>query len=416
MDDLALAERGQDMNSPSPLHTSKLKSALLATGTTLAFATPSVFAITGVEITGTNTDYGAYVFMAGTGGITKEQLCGGPSAGSGDAVASSVGALNQRLAPRLGSSTAASLQGLSRDEVMTNLGQVCTDPEDSTTAPFKLIYAACRMTMDSDSQLLDVVLPPDGTAGSLNVVDFANREVMHVSMQRVATPAESALAGSWGSAVDIDSGVDAGSIAGHDTRKFNFEYSGGMGGGEGSPMAGLAKVKNTGSVWIADDVDGIATVQDFYQNMSQEIDPAAAQQGFVAGLVNNLVSMLQNGVPLRMQQTVETSVMNMAPTTTRSHMEVYRTQEIDLPSDWCAKKFVPEGFTVRDLDQELSGAMSGGGEGEGASMADLQNMMNEAMKNMSPEELEMMKSMGAGAMQQMMGGQGTQPAPTDKNE
>jgi len=109
-------------------------------------------------------------------------------------------------------------------------------------------------------------------------------------------------------------------------------------------------------------------------------------------------------------------VMNMAPTTTRSHMEVYRTQEIDLPSDWCAKKFVPEGFTVRDLDQELSGAMSGGGEGEGASMADLQNMMNEAMKNMSPEELEMMKSMGAGAMQQMMGGQGTQPAPTDKNE
>jgi hypothetical protein len=406
------------MRSPSPPRQHALKSSLLVAGTTLAFAAPSAFAVTGLEITGTNTDFGAYVFMAGTAGITKEQLCGAPREGATDVVTTSVEALKQRLAPRLDAPAAAGLQGLSLDDVMASMGQVCTDQEDSTTAPFKLIYSACRMTMDSDSQLLDIVLPPNGTPGSLDVVDFANREILHVSMQRAATPAESALAGNWGSAVDIDSGVDAESIAGHATRKFNFEYTGGMGGGEGSPMAGLANVKNTGSVWIADDVDGIATVQDFYQNMASEIDPATTQQGFVAGLVNNLVNMLQNGIPLRMQQTVETSVMGMAPTSARSHMEVYSTQEIDLPSDWCARTFVPEGFTVRDLDQEISGALSGGGDGqgEGPSMADMQNMMNEAMKNMSPEELEMMKSMGAGAMQKMMGGEAGKPAPADQNE
>lgn len=402
-------------SSPAPRQR-KLVTAMLVAGATCAITAQSAFAIPGVEITGTNTDFGNQTFLSGTNGVSKEQLCTPGAQSAGDVVATATHALKQRLSTRLGPST--ELQGLSSNDVMQSMGALCTDPDDSSTAPFKIIYSACRMTMDSPDQTLDIVLPPGGEAGRMDMVDFRSSEVYHVSLQRNVSAAEAATS-AWGSAIDIDSGTTGESIAGHGTRKYNFSYTGGLGGGEDSPMGGLATVKNTGTVWIADGVDGIATVQAFYTNMTREIDPAQAEQGFVAGLINNLVKMLQNGLPLRMKQTVETSMMGMAGTSHRSHMEVYGSQEIDLPADWCAQNFIPEGFTVRDIDQEISDAMSGGGtegEGAGASMQDLQNMMNEAMKDMTPEQREMMKSMDMGAMQQMMQGQTAQPTPADKDE
>ncbi len=411
------------MNSSPALSQRKIVTALIFACATYAITAASAYAVQGVEITGTNTDFGDQTYMAGSSGISKQQLCAGTPQGAADAVAASLDSLKQRLATRLGPS-AAKLQGLSRDDVMKTMGELCKDPDDSSTAPFKIIYASCRMTMDSGDQLLDIALPPGGAAGRLDMVDFNSREVYHVSLQRDVSAAEAAFAGGWDSAIDIDSGAKAESIAGYPTRKYNFEYTGGLGGAEGSFMAGLASVKNTGTVWIADSVDGIETVQSFYRNMTREIDPAQAQQGFVAGLINNLVKMLQNGMPMRMKQTVESTMMGMAGIGSRSHMEVYRSQVIDLPADWCAQNFVPEGFTVRDIDQEISAAMSGAGAGgqdtgAGASIMDLQNMLNEAMKDMTPEEREMMKNMGLDAMQQMMGGAAAatnEPAATDKND
>jgi hypothetical protein len=201
-----------------------------------------------------------------------------------------------------------------------------------------------------------------------------------------------------------------GEIAGYDTTKYQFSYSGGMGGGNAVPGAEMITTTSAGTAWIAENVDGIEIVHAFYKNMSTEVDSTQGAGSFMSGLINSQVSMLERGMPLKSDQTVDSKVAGMSMAFGRSEMEVYTVEKVNLPNDWCEQNFVPPGIVMKDVQQEIADAMSGNGRSNGANaeaaaaMSDAQRQYNEAMKSLTPEQQEMMKKMGMGDMQQLMGG------------
>jgi hypothetical protein len=207
-----------------------------------------------------------------------------------------------------------------------------------------------------------------------------------------------------------------GSVAGYPTTKYQFSYSGGLGGAAAAPGAGMVSTASSGFSWVSDKVDGIDIVQDFYQTFTREIDSTQGSGSFMSGLISNLVVMLDKGVPLKMDQTVESKVAGMSMASGRTAMEVYQVKRVSLPKDWCEQNFLPPGMPITDGNEQINQAMGGqSGDGEtAAEMSDAQKQLNEAMQQMTPEQRAMMEKMGLGNMQQMMGGKA--PPKTDKDE
>ncbi len=377
-------------------NTTKLHSrfaALLCVTATLTIAAQDAYALDGLQVTGINTDHG----MTSAGGalsLTRAELC---AAGAGGLITEALGGLQLRIDPRLGGIASAAEFPMPNGATVTEvMNKLCVNDTDFSSEVFSMIYADCRMTMDSAGHMLDIVLPVNGAEGRMDAVDFANREVRRLLLNPALKETFAAIGGGWSSDVNMTAQGSGGTLAGHPTTRYAMAYSGGLGGVASLGVsASMVSTTSSGTAWIASQVDGIEIVRAFYQNMSSKVDASQGAGSFMSGLIGNLVGMLEKGIPLKMDQTMESRVAGMSTAAGRTEMEAYSVNPMSLPDNWCEQDFVPEGFQIRDMNQEIAEAMSGMGVGN-VDMSEAQRVLEEAMEGLTPEQKAMMEKMGIG--------------------
>jgi len=304
--------------------------------------------------------------------------------------------LQSRIDPRLaGAASGAGVPVPDMADVTDVMNKLCTNENDFSSDVFTMIYAECRMTMDSAGQMLDIVLPVSGAEGRMDVIDFANQEVMRLILNPALKETSDAIGSGWSSNINMTAQGSGGNLAGHPTTRYAFTYSGGLGGAAGAnAAAGMVSTSSSGTAWVASDVDGIEIVRGFYQNMSSKVDASQGAGSFMSGLMSNLAGMLEKGIPLKMDQSVESKVAGMSMAAGRTEMEAYSVDRMSLPGNWCEQDFVPQGFQIRDMNQEISEAMSG--SGMGIDISEAQRQMEAALQSLTPEQKAMLEKMGIG--------------------
>lgn len=396
------------MNKTPSKCTGKPVSHVLCAGIALALLPLTASALDGIQITGTNTEYSQQnMGTASAMSIAGSGLC---SPGGAELVFGALSTIKSRMDPRLGELASANDRNMpSGSDIADAMNTLCGGKEPFSTAPFRMIYAECRMTMDSAGQMLDIVIPPDGTEGKMDVADFGTGEAMRIYLQRALTGTAAVLGSGWSNTVDMKSLGSGGSVAGYPTTKFQFSYSGGLGGaGATAPGAGMVSTTSSGYSWVSDQVDGINIVQDFYRTFTSQVDASQGSGSFMSGLISNLVVMLEKGMPMKMEQTVESKVAGMTMVSGKSAMEVYSVNRVTLPNDWCGQDFIPAGMPIQDVNEQIDQAMGGMDPEQAQAISDAQQQMNEAMQQMSPNQRAMMEKMGLG---KMMGGAAPAAAP-----
>lgn len=372
-----------------------------------------------VVVTGISTNYGDLVNRQGAYGSydgTIGALCDN-SGTIGRALSEMLHTVDQGMHEAGSPITFDKLESLpgapTRADLADDLGtvrdEVCNlEEKPPEVQPFVITYAYCRMAMVTPGQVMDIHLPPETGTGKMTAADYREGEAMQVTLQR-SFDAAAAVAGSgWSSQVNMTSPTSGGSRIGYPTTRYAFEYSGGLGGGGMVPFADMVSTETSGTVWVSDAVPGLEIVRSFYENLTAEVSPDQGGMSFFSGLVNNLVGMLRNGLPLEIDQTVSSSVMGRTSISGRSHSIVTGVRVIDFRPEWCSESLIADDIEVRDIDQEMSAAMSQ----SGVSSEEMQESMrqyNEAMEQMTPEQRQMMEQFGMGDMMQQMTG-GASPA------
>ncbi|MDH5346118.1 MAG: peptidoglycan-binding protein, partial [Gammaproteobacteria bacterium] len=280
------------------------------------------------------------------------------------------------------------------------------------TYPFVITYAHCRMAMATPTHAMEIHLPPESGTGRMSMADHTTQEIATLTLRPAVASAATVTGSGWSDQITMDSAGLDGSRIGYPVEKFAFEYNAGLGGGGTVGMlAGLVSVKNSGTVWVSDDVPGIDIVRAFYENLTREMQIGEGAMSFFGGLVSNLVGMLREGLPLEIDQTVSSGVAGSVSVSGRSHSIITTMLDANYHSGWCSQSLMPSGYAVTDIDQQLSQVY----DDAGMSAPEVQESMRqyqEAMQNMTPEQRQMMEQFGVGnMMQQMMGGAtpGAQP-------
>ncbi|NGP54445.1 peptidoglycan-binding domain-containing protein [Thioalkalivibrio sp. XN8] len=293
---------------------------------------------------------------------------------------------------------AASAQ-VARDELCDR------EEERPQVQPFTITYAYCRMAMVTPHQVMDIHLPPRIGTGMMSLADYLEGEALQLTLSRSFDAASTVVGRGWSSQVTMTSPTDGGTHIGYPTTRYQFGYEGGLGGGgAGVPFAGMVSTENSGTVWVSDAVPGLDIIRSFYENLTNEVSPELASNSFFGGLINNLVGMLRNGLPLEIEQTVESKVLGRTSVSGRSHQIVTDIRLVEFRPEWCSESLLPPGMPVRDIDQEIADAMGQSGT-QSAEMAEAMQQYEQAMQEISPEQRQMMEQFGVGGMmEQMMGG------------
>lgn len=304
----------------------------------------------------------------------------------------------------------------SRADIADGLGTVMEDVCDREekppeVQPFVVLYAYCRMTMVTPGQVLDIHLPPTVGDGTMMAADYTKGEAIQMSLRRGFDDAASVVGSGWSSQVNMTSAGGGGSRIGYPTTQYAFDYEGGLGGGGMVPFAEMVSTKTSGTVWASEDVPGLDIIRSFYENLTTEVSPDQGGASFFAGLLNNLVGLLRNGLPLEIDQTIESKVMGRTQISGRSHSVITGIELTDIGSDFCSRSLIPTDIEVQDIDQQMSDAMSQSGVSQ-QEVNDAMQQYNEAMQNMTPQQRQAMEQYGLGnMMEQMMGGAAPGAAP-----
>ncbi len=292
---------------------------------------------------------------------------------------------------------AASVQ-VARDEFCDR------EEEPPQVQPFTITYAYCRMAMVTPYQVMDIHLPPQVGTGTMSLADYLEGEALQLTLSRSFDAASTVVGSGWSSQVSMTSPTDGGTRIGYPTTRYQFGYEGGLGGAGGMPFASMVSTETSGTVWVSDAVPGLGIVRSFYENLTNEVSPELVSNSFFGGLINNLVGMLRNGVPLEIEQTIESKVLGRTSVSGRSHHIITDIRLVDFRPEWCSESLLPPGMPVRDIDQEIADVMGQSGT-QSAEMTEAMQQYEQAMQEMSPEQRQMMEQLGVGGMmEQMMGG------------
>jgi len=282
--------------------------------------------------------------------------------------------------------------------------EICDQPPPrTTTQPFVITYAYCRMSMRTPTHALDLHLPPGG-GGSMSAADHAARKIMTMSLQPSVEAVSKIVGKGWDEGLSMSGPLATSSRAGYPVGAYDFKYEMGLGGSDG-PMGMLGqtiKVKNEGTAWLSSEVPGIEVVQMFYERLTTEMSPQGGAMSFFGGLINNMVAMLKVGIPLEMDQTTSSKVLGSIWVKGRSQHYITGVELLDFDPEWCSASLMPADYEVTDIDEQFAEAMGGANSDE---MSEAMQEYNAAMEQMTPEQRAMMESMGMGDMMgQMMGG------------
>jgi hypothetical protein len=351
--------------------------------------------------------------------FTLQQLCD-----AGSALAPMLGNLMNRVQTPLGVPAGAIRSSVS-NQLQNMRNELCPVQDDSGQEYFFTItYAHCRMAMETAQNSMDIHLPPGGGDGQMSMADHATQEVVQLTLGRSVEAASQFTGAGWSDAIQMTQ-TGSGTRLGFPTTEYRFESEGGLGVPGLSAVAGpqalgnLVTVKNEGTASLANCVPGVDIVQDFYQNLSREIHPD--QTSFFAGLINNIVGMLDRGIPLEMQQSTSSAIAGRTMVSGTSHSIVTGIEVIPMPPEWCSASLMPAGYAVTDIDQQISDVMSGAPAGNGGEpqpgLADATRALNDAMQQLTPEQREAVQGLGAGFGQLLGGlsGQGSATAQPQGN-
>lgn len=311
---------------------------------------------------------------------------------------------------------------------------LCTNPDPQTSVqPFTITYSRCEMSMQTPTHTMVIILEDDDTARML-IADHPAREVLHKELTSHIDRVSEYVGSGWSDGIRMVSQNQTARIFGYDTELYRFEYTTGLGdAGIGaasaadveagridsvSRLGNLVSVTTEGSAWVSSNAPGIDIARTFYRNFASRIQPDESTS-FFGGLIQNLVGMLDRGLPIVIEQTISSRVMGRTSVSGRSESHVANIRVVQ--GDMCGGVQIPSDYSVTDVDAQMSAAAGGSaatGGYDGASEAELQEAMrqaNEAMQQMTPEQRQMMESLGLGSMMPgAMGGGGapdrSQPA------
>lgn len=356
----------------------------------------------GVLLTGYNVQFGGAAAAISDSALSRDTLCGADGAASMLNLFDQVGdRLDGRLAK--GGISAAERQ----QEAQAAISELCQTDGTFNVDAYATTYADCRMTMDTASVLTDISLPPGEASAVMSMSDFYRAESNRMTFDRTLDAASGMASMSIGD-VNWTGPGESKPVAGYPTTRWEFQYEGGMGfGGEG--MAGLEALglnttfTNTGYGYYSTSAPGMNVVQAFFEKFASQVQAGQGASGMFGGMLSTLVDMLAKGLPLEMEQTVQTNMGGMSRGGMRSKMKATGLRTVTLPGDYCERNLVPDYFAVTDMNEELGG-MSGTAQGSGAGAAGSGEMgqamseLNKAMEQMTPEQREAMKGMGLGSL------------------
>ena len=359
-----------------------------------------------LRVHGTQIDYGDQINRSqdtpfGPAGYTIDQLCGASNEigtamqmmvdhvdAEMQAVGSPISFDTLRYIP--GAPTRASIE-----QDMRNLrDSVCNQPPPKTTVqPFVITYAYCRMAMYTPSHAMDIHLPPGTGDGTMSAADHVEREVMKMTLQRNIRAVQATTGKGWDGGLSLSAPQPATPRIGYPTREYDFEYTSGLGGGDGDlgMVAGMITTKAKGTMWSSQDVAGIEIPRIFYERLTREVQPEGGAMSFFAGLISNLVNMLSVGLPLEIDQTNSSRVMGVTTVSGRSRNIISSVQMVDFDREWCNETLMPASYAVTDIDAQVAEALGGTDSNQ-------MREYNQAMEQMTPEQRAIMESMGMGDM------------------
>lgn len=312
---------------------------------------------------------------------------------------------------------------------------VCEREEpEMTVQPFTITYSSCRMSMTTPTNAMVISMPSSGEQAIMLAADHPNRNVIHIELTSNIDSVSQVVGKGWNEGIEMTSTNASQDIFGYEADQYNFSYTTGLGktalgamtegdveaGAIDSPLAlgNLVSVETTGTAWISNSAPGIDIVQSFYRNLATRFQAGQANS-FFGGMINNLVAMLDKGIPIIIDQTVSSKVMGRTSVSGRSESHVANIRLIEVAPDWCDKTVqAPDNYETTDLNSMMQGSSADGGAPSSDEMATAMQEAREAMDSMTPEQRQAMEQYGLGdMMSQMMGGAnaGGQPAAAAAN-
>ena len=323
------------------------------------------------------------------------------------------------------------------DDVEKAREQLCNAPEpDVKPEFFTITYSSCRMTMETRVQgpngpgqstnALVINMPEGADTAQMLAADLVKQEAVMMEMTSQLDQLSQTIGRGWSDQIQMTLVGPPSTVNGYDTEKFSFKYTSGLGDSdlgeiltmnEGDVASGaigpqqlgnLVAVESAGEAWIAPDAPGIDIVRSFYENLTTRFSPDSGGTSFMGGMINNLVGLLQYGVPIKIEQTTTSRVMGRVSARGDSETTIANIRVRDLPSDWCSRPLtLPSNYEVSDLNQQMSEAMSGASGAPGASDPEIAAAMQQyqdAMAGMTDEQRQMLENMGMGDMLSQYGG------------
>ncbi len=361
----------------------------------------------GVLITGFTAQFGGPQAAISDSALSREQLCGPDGAAS---MLNSMNQVGDRLGERLSGGGFSAGDRASEAEAVRS--EMCQRDEPFSLEAYAMTFVECRMTMDTPSMVTDIRMATGDEPVVMTMGDYyraeASRMALDSSMQVPAAGGISISDINW-----VGPG-DTKQIAGHSTTRWNFDFETGM----GDAMAGMeamgisAKISTTGYGYFSDNLPGMGIVQSFYGKF---VDSIQAQQGssMFGGMMKSMVEMLAKGVPLEMEQTMESGFAMGGSGGMKTLNKATGLRAVTLPGDICSRTMIPDYFAVSDMNEQMQGMgdMGGAAGQQMPGMSELNQSMgglSEAMEQMSPEQREALQGLGLGSL--FGGGNDANPA------
>lgn len=306
---------------------------------------------------------------------------------------------------------------------------ICDNPQaPPTVQPFTLTYSSCDMIMTTPANAMSIYMNDSGSAFML-LVDHTERSSIGGELTSPIDQVAQVVGSGWSDAINMNSSNQTTQIFGYDVEHYTFDYTSGLGeAGVGELPAGsfpggamttphsfynMFSVTTEGEAWMSRTAPGTDIVQSFYRNLASRFQPGQATS-FFGGMIEQLVGMLEYGMPIVIEQTTTSKLLGEGAVGGRSESHIANIRLREDPGESCRGLQAPADYEYTDINEEISVAMGGQ---DGASQAQMQEAMRQASEAMAemPESdrqqmQQMMQNLGLGAMMPGGGG-GTTPAP-----
>jgi hypothetical protein len=282
--------------------------------------------------------------------------------------------------------------------------------------PFVISYTSCRMSMLTPTSTMVINITGGGQQAHLFAVDHAKNEAVAVNLSVEVNAATDYVGSGWAQSINMEPQGMREEHLGYEVEFYKYTVNSGLGdsgpGGiddirdmtSAKSFGSMVSVTTKGSVWAARNAPGDDVVRSFYENLTTSIQ--LSETSMFAGLIKNMAGTLQYGMPLITETEMTSKIMGreMAVGKMRSYVTGIRVRELTWSE--CAELAVPEDYQLTDLNEEMSEAMGGADTSE--EMAAAMQEYQQAMEGMTPEQQQMLESMGIGSV---MGGgaPGAQP-------